>query len=81
MQFFRLNIVFIDFAACLNISQTRGVALHSGTSFPVGKVEFMDLYPLSFTEFMQALGARGRCENLNSDKSFIIRAEGNPEAE
>lgn len=33
-----------------------GVALHSGTSFPVGKVEFMDLYPLSFTEFMQALG-------------------------
>ena len=33
-----------------------GVALHQGTSFPVGKVEFMDLYPLSFTEFMTALG-------------------------
>ncbi len=33
-----------------------GVALHQGTSFPVGKVEFMDLYPLSFTEFMQAMG-------------------------
>ncbi len=33
-----------------------GVALHSGTSFPVGKVEFMDLYPLSFTEFMIAMG-------------------------
>ena len=33
-----------------------GVALHHGTSFPVGKVEFMDLYPLSFTEFMQAMG-------------------------
>ena len=26
-----------------------GIALHQGTSFPVGKVEFMDLYPLSFT--------------------------------
>ena len=25
-----------------------GVALHEGTSFPVGKVEFLDLYPLSF---------------------------------
>lgn len=33
-----------------------GVALHEGTSFPVGKVEFMDLYPLNFTEFMIALG-------------------------
>lgn len=33
-----------------------GIALHQGTSFPVGKVEFMDLYPLSFTEFMRAMG-------------------------
>ena len=33
-----------------------GVALHQGTSFPVGKVEFLDLYPLSFFEYMQAIG-------------------------
>jgi predicted AAA+ superfamily ATPase len=33
-----------------------GVALHGGTSFPVGKVEFLDLYPLSFTEFLIAMG-------------------------
>ena len=33
-----------------------GVALHQGTSFPVGKVEFMDMYPLSFCEFMLAMG-------------------------
>jgi predicted AAA+ superfamily ATPase len=33
-----------------------GVALHKGTSFPVGKVEFLDLYPLSFYEFLTALG-------------------------
>ncbi|GAB1432150.1 ATP-binding protein [Spirochaetota bacterium] len=33
-----------------------GVALHPGTSFPVGKVEFLDLYPLSFTEFLKAVG-------------------------
>lgn len=33
-----------------------GVALYQGTSFPVGKVEFLDLYPLSFTEFMKAMG-------------------------
>jgi predicted AAA+ superfamily ATPase len=33
-----------------------GVALHKGTSFPVGKVDFLDLYPLSLMEFMTALG-------------------------
>lgn len=33
-----------------------GVALHPGTSFPVGKVEFLDLYPLSFIEYLIASG-------------------------
>jgi len=33
-----------------------GIALHPGTSFPVGKVDFMDLYPLSFIEFLNANG-------------------------
>ena len=32
-----------------------GVAMHEGTSFPVGKVEFLDLYPLNFLEFLKAL--------------------------
>ncbi len=32
-----------------------GVAIHEGTSFPVGKVEFLDLAPLSFYEFLGAL--------------------------
>ena len=31
-----------------------GIALHSGTSFPVGKVDFLKLYPLSFGEFLMA---------------------------
>lgn len=33
-----------------------GIALHEGTSFPVGKVDFLDLYPLSFAEFLNAVG-------------------------
>lgn len=41
-----------------------GVALHQGTSFPVGKVEFLDLYPLSFTEFMRAVGKEHYAELL-----------------
>lgn len=36
-----------------------GIALHGGTSFPVGKVDFLRLYPLSFKEFLTAvLGER-----------------------
>lgn len=36
-----------------------GVALNrSGASFPVGKVCFMTLYPVSFTEFLRAIDAR-----------------------
>ena len=33
-----------------------GIALHQGTSFPVGKVDFLKLYPLSFKEFLMATG-------------------------
>ena len=31
-----------------------GVALHKGTSFPVGKVDFLNLQPLTFQEFLKA---------------------------
>lgn len=33
-----------------------GIALHEGTSFPVGKVDFLKLYPLSYREFLMAAG-------------------------
>ena len=46
-----------------------GVALHPGTSFPVGKVEFLDLYPLSFTEFMRAMG-KGQYVDLLDQGDF-----------
>ena len=34
-----------------------GVALKKGTSFPVGKVEFLTLYPMNFYEFLYAQNA------------------------
>ncbi len=40
-----------------------GVALHEGTSFPVGKVDFMDLYPLNFQEFLLAIRRRKASRN------------------
>ena len=33
-----------------------GVSMHEGTSFPVGKVDFLNLYPLSFCEFLEGIG-------------------------
>ena len=33
-----------------------GIALHSGVSFPVGKVQTMKLYPMDFEEFLVAKG-------------------------
>lgn len=35
-----------------------GITLHEGTSFPVGKVDFLELYPLSFIEYLQAIGEK-----------------------
>jgi len=39
-----------------------GINLHPGESFPVGKVEFLTLYPLKFTEFLLAIGESGIVE-------------------
>lgn len=41
-----------------------GIALHQGTSFPVGKVDFLKLYPLSFKEFLMAIGKERFAELL-----------------
>jgi predicted AAA+ superfamily ATPase len=42
-----------------------GVALHSGISFPVGKIQLMDMYPLSFLEFLDPVG--------NEELALLIR--------
>ena len=49
-----------------------GVALHPKTSFPVGKVSFFELFPLSFAEFMQAMGMQKYLDILlNQDWDLI----------
>lgn len=49
-----------------------GVAMHKGTSFPVGKVDFMDLYPLSFIEFLNATGNENLVDLLQSGDWQLI---------
>lgn len=51
-----------------------GMALHSEASFPVGKVQYMDLHPLSFPEFLDALGENGLVQILASGDWKLITA-------
>ena len=49
-----------------------GIALHQGTNFPVGKVEFLKLYPLSFAEFLDAWHRKQYAELLYSGDADTI---------
>ncbi|MCD8077635.1 MAG: ATP-binding protein [Lachnospiraceae bacterium] len=49
-----------------------GIAMHEGTSFPVGKVDHMDLYPLSFPEFLCATGNEALCRLLEQQDFEMI---------
>ncbi len=51
-----------------------GIAMHRNDSFPVGKVEFMYLYPLSFFEFLDAVGEGRIVELLRSKDWEMITA-------
>ena len=47
----------------------------SHTSFPVGKVDFLDMYPMTFSEFLMA----DNCENLIEYMNSITKIENIPE--
>lgn len=51
-----------------------GIALHQGTSFPVGKVDFLNLYPLSFKEFLMAVGKGKYVDLMNSGDYAMMTA-------
>lgn len=51
-----------------------GIALHQGTSFPVGKVDFLDVYPLNFREFLTACGEKDLCSCLMSRDTKLMTA-------
>lgn len=50
-----------------------GVAHHTGTGFPVGKIEFLRLYPLSFTEFLDAMGKEQYVELIEKQDFEMIK--------
>lgn len=43
-----------------------GLSLHEGTSFPVGKVNTLNIYPMTFAEFLRAVGKTGYADAIAS---------------
>lgn len=49
-----------------------GVALHEGTSFPVGKVDRIELYPMTFREFLNAIGQKDLADIIAEQDQQMI---------
>ena len=49
-----------------------GITLHQHVSFPVGKVDFLDLYPLNFYEFLCAIGQERFAELIETNDFQMI---------
>lgn len=59
-----------EYAVCC-AGSLLGIALHTAVSFPVGKVNFMDLRPLSFREFLMANGQELLADSIaNGNRSL-----------
>ena len=65
----------------VSASSLLGIALHQNTSFPVGKVDFLTLYPLSFDEFLLASGNASLLEYLNDFQGKSISLAISPKIE
>ncbi len=51
-----------------------GLTLHQGESFPVGKVNTLNLYPMTFEEFLWACGYRQRMDLLLSGDWTVVKS-------
>ena len=51
-----------------------GTATSRGTGYPVGKVNALDLYPMSFREFLAATGNAGMSELVASNDPAMINS-------
>ena len=54
-----------------------GIVEHSTYSFPVGKVEFLTLYPMTFCEFLYAMGKENIAKAIAEENHRLLKALGN----
>lgn len=53
-----------------------GLSLHGGTSFPVGKVDMLRMYPMTFREFLMAHGEERMADLLTGDDMLLVETLG-----
>ena len=51
-----------------------GVSNHEGSSFPVGKVDFLELYPFNYCEFLEGIGEKELASMLKTCDWKLITA-------
>lgn len=51
-----------------------GLSIHKDDSFPVGKVDFLELYPLSFEEFTLAMEKKSLLDALHGQEWELVKA-------
>lgn len=51
-----------------------GISLHEGESFPVGKVDMMHIFPMTFIEFLKAAGRTQLAEIVNNNDFETLTA-------
>jgi predicted AAA+ superfamily ATPase len=70
LKYFNENASEYDILAAGSL---LGVFLHEGVSFPVGKVEFLNLTPMNFCEFLSAMGEERLCDLLDKQDWNMIK--------
>lgn len=50
-----------------------GIAMHAGSSFPVGKVDFLNMYPLTFTEFLEAYNKEKLTDIIKNKNTALLQ--------
>lgn len=75
LKYFAEQMPNLDIAAAGSL---LGLTFHKGTGFPVGKVNMLNLYPLSFREYLKAAGHDVLLDIVDSDDTEKLNAFATP---
>lgn len=56
------------------VGSLLGISMHDSASFPVGKVNMIRMYPMTFSEFLRAVGEAALADTLQSKDFTLINA-------
>ena len=71
LKFFHEDMPQLDIVVAGSL---LGLSLHGGTSFPVGKVDMLYLYPMNFEEFLMAMGKDIMVKMLRERNTTVVES-------